>query len=173
MSLPRLTYLVIAIGAGLWCALLALPPVLVHLSGSPGGAADLIASLFRPICHQLEGRSVMLLGHPMAVCSRCSAIYVAFFAGTLVYPFLRKLDSPVMPPRWFLLLALAPMVLDVLAGLLGLHEVTLSTRIWSGALFGLAAPFIILPAAIEGAVQLISRPAVHQQKGFSDARQTQ
>jgi uncharacterized membrane protein len=172
MSLPRLTYLVIAIGAGLWCALLALPPVLAHLSGSPEGAPELIASMFRPICHQLEGRSVLIFGHPMAVCSRCSAIYLAFFAGTLLYPLLRRLDTPVMPPRWVFFLALAPMVLDVLAGMLGFHAVTMTTRLWSGALFGLVAPFIIIPAAIEGTVQLMSRanrPTVHQQKGLSDA----
>ena len=172
MSLPRLTYLVIAIGAGLWCCLLALPPVLAHLSGSPGGASEAIASLFRPICHQLEGRSVMLFGHPMAVCSRCSAIYFAFFAGTLLYPFFRTIESPAMPPRWVLVVAIVPMLLDVLAGVFGIHAVTMTTRLWSGGIFGLVAPFIILPAAIEGTVQLLSRsnrPTVHQQKGLSDA----
>jgi len=170
MSLPRLTYLVIALGAGAWCALLVLPPLLAHLS--LGGAAELIASLFRPICHQLEERSVMLFGYPMAVCSRCSAIYVAFFAGTLLYPVIRKVESPVMPPRWVLVVALVPVVLDVLAGILGVHAVTLTTRLWSGALFGLVAPFVIIPAAIEGIVQLVSRShrtPVHQQKGLSDA----
>ena len=172
MSLPRLTYLGIAIGAGIWCVLLALPAVLAHLSGSPEGAPELVASLFRPICHQLEGRSVLLFGHPLAVCSRCSAIYVAFFAGTLFYPLVRSIETPVMPPRWVFFLAVAPMILDVLAGIVGLHAVTMTTRLVSGALFGLTAPFIIIPAAIEGVVQLMSRsnrPTVHQQKGLSDA----
>jgi len=169
MSLPRLTYLVIAIGAGLWCALLLLPPVVAHIAGPSSGAADLLASFFRPICHQLEGRSIMLFGHPLAVCSRCSAIYFAFFAGTLLYPFVRRIETPMIPPRWVLVAAVVPMVLDVLTGMLGLHTVTVMTRIWSGAIFGLAAPFIILPAAIEGIMQLFSRATVHQQKGLSDA----
>jgi uncharacterized membrane protein len=75
----------------------------------------------------------------------------------------------MIPPRWVLVAAVVPMVLDVLTGMLGLHTVTVMTRIWSGAIFGLAAPFIILPAAIEGIMQLFSRATVHQQKGLSDA----
>jgi uncharacterized membrane protein len=172
MNLHRLTYLVIAIGAALWCALMLLPPVLAASSDSLAGTAALVSSFFRPVCHQLDGRSLTLFGKPLAVCARCSAIYGAFLVGTLLYPLFRTIDKPVMPPRWLLIAALVPMLADVLPGMIGIHEVSTATRVITGAVFGAVLPFVILPAAIEGIGQLFSRSTpttVHQKKGMSDA----
>ena len=172
MNLQRLTYLVIAIGAALWCALIVLPPAIAASSGSQPDAARFLYSFFRPVCHQLDARSLTLFGEPLAVCTRCSAIYGAFLLGTLLYPLLRSVEKPVMPRRWLLIVALLPMLADVLPGMIGVHEVSTATRVTTGAIFGVVLPFVILPAAIEGVGQLFNRSTpstVHQKKGMSDA----
>jgi len=172
MNLQRLTYLVIAIGAALWCALILLPPVIAASADSMVDTAALLYALFRPVCHQMDARSLTVFGEPLAVCTRCSAIYGAFFVGTLLYPLLRSVDKPVMPPRWLLLVALLPMLVDVLPGMIGIHDVSTATRLVTGAIFGVVLPFVILPAAIEGVGQLFTRSTpstVHQKKGMSDA----
>jgi uncharacterized membrane protein len=172
MNLQRLTYLVIAIGAALWCALIVLPPVIAASSDSLAGTAALLARFFRPVCHQLDDRALTLFGKPLAVCARCSAIYGAFLLGTLLYPLFRSVEKPVMPPRWLLIVALAPMLADVLPGMVGIHDVSTVTRVITGTIFGAVLPFVVLPAAIEGVGQLFTRSAsttVHQKKGMSDA----
>jgi len=133
---------------------------------------ELVYSVFRPICHQIDERSLMLFGEPLAVCARCSGIYFAFLLGTLLYPAVRRIDNPVMPPRWLLLVALLPMLADVIPGMIGIHDVSILTRVITGGIFGLVLPFVILPAAIEGVCQHPStstRSTVHQTKGLSDA----
>ncbi|MGB2959425.1 MAG: DUF2085 domain-containing protein [Bacteroidota bacterium] len=172
MNLQRLTYLAIAIGAALWCALIALPPAIAASSDSLADTAALLASFFRPVCHQIDGRSLTLFGEPLAVCARCSAIYGAFLLGTLLYPLLRSVEKPVMPPRWLLIVALIPMLADAIPGMIGIHEVSTATRVITGAIFGAVLPFVILPAAIEGVGQLFTRftpSTVHHKKGMSDA----
>ena len=47
--------------------------------------ARLIFIVYRPTCHQLPERSFFILGQQVAVCARCSAIYVAFWAIGMVY----------------------------------------------------------------------------------------
>ena len=172
MNLQRLTYLVISIGAALWCGLIVLPPVIAASSDSLAHPAALLASLFRPVCHQIDGRSLTLFGEPLAVCARCSAIYGAFLLGTLLYPLVRSVENPVMPPRWLLIVALVPMLADVIPGMIGIHEVSTVTRVVTGAIFGAVLPFVILPAAIEGVCQLFTPPTlstVHHKKGTRDA----
>jgi uncharacterized membrane protein len=172
MNLQRLTYLVIAVGAAVWCALIVLPSAIVASSESFGNMGELVYSVFRPVCHQIDERSLMLFGEPLAVCARCSAIYFAFFVGTLLYPAVRRIDNPVMPPRWLLVVAMLPMLADVIPGMIGIHEVSILTRVITGGTFGLILPFVILPGAIEGVCQLLSsssRSTDHHTKGLSDA----
>jgi uncharacterized membrane protein len=172
MNLQRLTYLVIAVGATVWCALIVLPSAIAASSESFSDMGELMYSVFRPICHQIDERSLMLFGEPLAVCARCSGIYFAFLLGTLLYPAVRRIDNPVMPPRWLLLVALLPMLADVIPGMIGIHEVSILTRVITGGIFGLVLPFVILPAAIEGVCQYPSSSTcstVHQTKGLSDA----
>ena len=157
MRTQELTYAVIALGAACWCAAILLAPVLATGGGALAPAGNMLYMFFQPICHQLDARSFHLRGAPCAVCVRCSAIYVAFLAGTLLYPALRPLRSPSLPPRWVLLASLTPMLLDVAAGMTGLHEVTNASRAITGSLAGCALPFFIIPAAIEAAEQILLR----------------
>jgi uncharacterized membrane protein len=154
---PRLTYLAIVLGALLWCAPILLAPVLAAAGGVPARAASVIYQFFQPLCHQLNSRSFHLYGEPFAVCIRCSAIYFAFLAATLLFPLVCSVDRAALPNRRFLLVAALPMALDVCADTLGLHESTLLSRTVSGVVLGGILPFYIVPAAIE-AVSGLSHP---------------
>jgi len=172
MNLPRLTYLSILIGTSIWCLAIVLAPVCMTLPAPFASGGAVVYSVFHPICHQIPDRSLVVAGHPLAVCLRCSAIYFAFLAATLLYPLVRDLRRPVIPPRWILVLALLPMVLDAVPGMVGLHDITVTTRLLTGAIFGVVVPFFVIPAAIEGIVQLSTQSAQstsHNQKGLTNA----
>jgi uncharacterized membrane protein len=104
----------------------------------------------------MDDRSFHINGRPLGVCARCASIYLGFLAGTLVYPLLKRVAGRAEPGRWFLLLAALPMLLDVAAGLAGVHESTGATRALSGALFGVLAPLVVLPALTEAVDQMFS-----------------
>jgi hypothetical protein len=70
-----------------------------------------------------------------------------------------------------LLAALAPMLVDVILGLTGLHDATIGTRIATGAAFGLLVPYVVMPVLLGAMHELHSHqpPIIHPQKGSSDA----
>ncbi len=163
---PRITYGFILGGAILWCVAIVLAPVFAAWQAAPPWVASILYRFFDPVCHQIDGRSFHLFGFPLAVCSRCSSIYIAFLAATLLYPLIYDIRCPAMPSRALLLIALVPMVFDAAVGFVGLYEASYLVRTLTGALFGLVLPLFIIPAAIEGASQLFS---THLQKGTPDA----
>jgi uncharacterized membrane protein len=177
VRLARATYLLVVIGAACWCSAIILAPLLVASGGILPMIGQGLYQFFHPICHQLDGRTLHLMGKPLAVCSRCSSLYGAFFLGALLYPFLRGLHPPVLPHRLVLLAAAVPMLLDVTAGMIGLHAVTNETRVLSGVLLGIVMPFFLIPAAIDGVGHLFreywSTKEISLQKGLSHAHPAQ
>ena len=172
MRCARVTYIVIAAGAALWCVMILLPALLSTAGGATGTAEEIVAAVFRPLCHRLEDRSFHLFGVPLAVCSRCSSIYFGFLAGTLVYPWFTALDRPVFRGRVFLAVAVLPMIVDVGAGMVGLYEVTNISRTLTGGWFGVLAPFLVIPGATQGVDQILaarSGKSNHSEKGLHDA----
>jgi len=169
----RTTYFVILLGAAAWCAAVLVAPVLVSAGGSLTYFGRIIYQFFHPVCHQLSERSLHILGEPLAVCTRCTSVYVAFLAGTLLYPALRTVQMPQYPPRSVLLAAAIPMVIDAIGGIVGIHAVTQVSRLLSGAAFGLVAPFFVIPAAIESLhhlfARVVSTPVTESQKGQPNA----
>ena len=105
----------------------------------PDLAAFILHAVYGRVCHQMPERSLWILGHPMAVCSRCLGIYLGYVAGLLGYPFLHKrLEERLLQRRW-LFLALAPAVIDFTGGYLGLFDNTVASRVATGFVAGLAA----------------------------------
>jgi len=149
VDVTRATYWCVLGGAALWCLLLVAAP-LFTAAGQPlsafGGA---LYRFFDPICHQLETRSLTVAGHPLAVCSRCSAIYVAFLAGAAVFPLVRPLRASAGLSRGWIAAAVAPMVLDAVLGAVGVHEPGFATRLVTGGIFGFAAVFVVLPPGLQ------------------------
>ena len=173
MGSPRVTYLCFLGGAVLWCTAIVLAPLLVATAGPLLPLGEFIYQFFHPICHQIESRSLHFVGGPLAVCSRCAAIYVAFLGGTILYPLIRDLRETTLPPRAFLIAALVPLFVDGIAGGGILYEASMMTRLVSGTIAGGMLPFYVLPAAIEGFGQLLGermQPLIEQpQKGSTDA----
>jgi uncharacterized membrane protein len=141
MNLSGKIYAGIVAGVALWCAAIVLSPVLIAASGPYALPGEMLYAFFHRICHQMDDRSFHLLGKPLAVCIRCTSIYVAFLLGTLAYPLFRKLKSPSLPSRAWLLIAIVPMVVDVCAGAIGFHAVDTISRVITGSLLGFVLPF--------------------------------
>jgi uncharacterized membrane protein len=171
MRFARITYAVILSGTVAWCVLIVCAPA---ASSTAGFAAfgGILYAFFSPLCHQLEARSFHLFGGPLAVCGRCSAIYFGFLSGTIAYPFARDLLRPARPGRMFLLVAVAPMLLDVVLEVAGIHVSSNAMRAVTGAWFGTLLPFLVIPGAVEGVSQLLTKPnsySIQPEKGHIDA----
>jgi uncharacterized membrane protein len=134
-----------------------LAPALSTIPGVPGVAGCALYRLFSPVCHQDAGRCFLLAGMPVAVCERCSAIYAGFLIGALVYPLLALFLGRQELPRWLLGAGALPMLLDVAGGLSGVHDVTVVTRVLTGATFGVVVALFIVPTAMSAAVELVER----------------
>ena len=115
---PRLAggYAPVSLGlAALWLACLGglalvLAPALLAAAGWP--YADVLRWLLHSICHQNPERSFHLLGEPLAVCQRCTGLYLGFALGVAAWPLLPTLAARLAArPRWIGLFAL-PMVID-------------------------------------------------------------
>lgn len=115
MSLPRWRVPVVGTAlaaAVLFCAGIVAAPAL-EARGHGGGRWLRLA--YAPLCHQLSERSLALEGRPLAVCARCSGLYAGGLAGLLLSAAAGLgVRRPGPRARW-LLAAVAPTALDVLA----------------------------------------------------------
>ncbi len=171
MRFARITYAVILSGTAAWCALILLAPAATSSAGFVQFGGILYA-FFSPLCHQIDARSFHLFGGPLGVCGRCSAIYFGFLFGTIAYPFAANLLPTGRRGRMFLFIAVAPMFLDVVLEVAGLHESSNALRAVTGAWFGTLLPLLIIPGAIEGVGQLLTKHNPHSiqpEKGLIDA----
>jgi uncharacterized membrane protein len=114
-------------------------------AGGHQSLALVLYGVFARLCHQIPERSFFIAGHQFAVCSRCTGLYVGFTAVTFCYPLVRSVRRIDMPPRRWLFLAALPLIIDFGLGYFGLWENTHLSRFLTGALFGGAAVFYILP----------------------------
>lgn len=141
-------------GAVLYAGLPWLSP-LAKASGHPL-LGDLLFRLYTPLCHQLAARSFVCLGHQVAFCHRCTAMYISIAVGGLLFAALRRW----LPPRSLRLagLLLLPIALDggshLLDDVLGLGwrgggdaigTPNFWLRMFTGALVGLAALLVVYP----------------------------
>jgi uncharacterized membrane protein len=156
VKISTVTYLVILAGAILWCAAFVLPPVLVSAEGAWSVVGIALYQPFRTICHQLPERSLHILGAQLAVCMRCSAIYVGFLFGTIFYLPIGKRGQSISDKRALLMASVLLMVLDVVLDEFGIHASTDATRLITGSLFGIVVPFYIIPAAQEAVQELVA-----------------
>lgn len=180
MRYARRTYAALLCGGAFWCLLIVLPAFLAAAGEAGRTVSRSIFTGFHLVCHQLDDRSYHLLGAPLAVCSRCASIYFAFLAGTIAYPFLRglfqsfgrKLRRPGVPDRWFIVVSVLPMLMDVLLGASGFHEVTNLSRTITGTWFGFLLPALVIPGLTEGVEEIMTKSPtlmLPPEKGLDDA----
>ena len=151
-----IAYLVILGGALLWCAALVLPPLLLSAGGAWGVVGIALYGPFHTICHQLTERSFHILGAPLAVCIRCSAIYFGFLFGTILYLPVRLFGVSITETRGMLFVSILPLLVDGVLDLLGVHASTGAARLMTGSFFGVVVPFYVIPAAQEAMQELLA-----------------
>jgi uncharacterized membrane protein len=143
----RKVYFFIAAGTVVWLKAIFLAPWLASRGAS--GASRFVYAVFSPVCHQIASRCFVVYGHPLAVCGRCLGIYIGFAAGLVLYPFLRGFSRLALPPaRLFIVLTL-PMVVDALAGILGVWASPIGIRFAVGFVWGTVLPFYFVTGAAD------------------------
>lgn len=135
-----------------WCALIVVAPLAASLPATEQ-FSRFIYRLFSSICHQLDERSFHVAGNKLGVCIRCSSIYFGFFFSLIALQFAGRKEIPALR---FLILGSLPMLIDVAMNLAGVHESTTWTRLISGATFGGALAFFIVPPIFEAFAQFQS-----------------
>ena len=149
MSL-RMPLIVWGVAAGCALLLLALifaaPSALSHRHPLIGSA---IYQIFRPFCHQIPARSFYFEGHPLAVCARCSGLYIGFAVGALLYPLVRSLRRSDAPARAWLIAAALPTATDFALGFSGIWANTHLSRSVTGALLGAVVAFFVVPGLVD------------------------
>lgn len=108
-----------------------------------------IYKFFSYICHQMPSRSFYIENHSFAVCSRCFGVYAGLLLGFLAYPFFRSMRETEPLPRYWLFLALIPMIVDWSLGFFGVWENTHLSRFLTGLILGTTCAVFIIPALIE------------------------
>ena len=130
-----------------WVAAIVAAPIL--LSSGLHGYSGPLYGFFSYICHQIPDRSLELIGHPMAVCSRCFGVYFGLLAGTLVYPLWRPLDDAEPISRGWLFASLVPITIDWSLTVFGIWENTHLSRFVTGSILGFTCATFIVPAIVD------------------------
>lgn len=95
---------------------------------------------FSSLCHQRPERSFFVWGYPLAVCSRCTFLYLGILVGMILYPLRFGKGIPLK----VVLLFAAPMVVDGLSQLL-FRESSNDIRALTGFLLGVVIPSYLMP----------------------------
>jgi uncharacterized membrane protein len=138
----------ILLAAGLWCAWIAVPPLLARFGGAAAGWSGLICSPFSLVCHRIPDRCFRLWGTPLAVCSRCSGLYGGFLAGVVYYTAARK-GSGACPGPKVLLIAASPMAIEFVLSHLGFWNSSNIARAVTGAALGLPLALCLVPGVLD------------------------
>ncbi|MDQ1640054.1 MAG: hypothetical protein QOF62_3393 [Pyrinomonadaceae bacterium] len=109
---------------------------------------------FSLVCHQIPERSFFIAGHPFAVCARCFGLYAGFTLATIAYPLVCSLKKTDAPPRKWLFIAAAPLVVDYALGVFGIWNNTHSSRFITGALLGAVSVFYTMPGLLDLGLRL-------------------
>jgi uncharacterized membrane protein len=130
-------------GSIFWILLIVLAPVLKY---SEISFAEYFYFLFEPVCHQIPERSMLINSEPMAVCTRCFAIYsgVLIF---LLFTIIRKKIIYLNPN--IVIIFLVPTIIDFLLEKFGLYVNVPEIRILTGLLFGMSIIYLILYSIID------------------------
>ena len=119
--------------------LILLLVILPALATDPAlsGLSQMAYLLFDPFCHQLALRSFHINGVQLAVCARCTGVYLGLFTGGLIFMFLKK------PMPKTLLLPMALLALDGLLNFAGIINTPAWGRFGIGLCAGIAGGWLL------------------------------
>ena len=137
------------------CALaLVVAPPLLAAAGWP--YADVLRWLLHPVCHQLPERTFHLFGEPVAVCHRCTGLYLGFTLGVALWPRLPTLAAKLAAqPRCIVFFA-APLAVDWLIAN------SAASRFATGMIAAFPVGLLPLLALAQRATHDIHRPTEEQ-----------
>ena len=141
-------YVVLRVFFALFWGCVCLAFISAPLLEAGGGrlAGGMLRAFFSLICHQDAARCFTLLGHPWAVCHRCSGIYFGLFLFSLLpLQWNVIVDEPVVRRVWVVAAAI-PLLLDALLPFAGLWVNTAASRLATGGLFGCMLSSLLVPA---------------------------
>lgn len=142
----KLYYLFFLIAVFLWCSLILIAPLLAKFEHR--FTSGLIYMFFSKICHQIPERSFFIFGKQLAVCSRCTGLYCGFLLGTILYPFIFKLNRSWIPSRKYLLLALIPITTDIAIRTFDIAENTFASRFVTALILGAMTAGLVVPGIL-------------------------
>jgi uncharacterized membrane protein len=97
-------------------------------------------------CHQMPDRCLDLGFGPLAVCARCSGLYLGALLGMVVTLMARRSIQPTL--RWLIVVSL-PTLIDFSASLVGLPSLPNWPRFWIAAPLGLLLGLAIADAIVD------------------------
>ena len=141
--------------AGIWglLCLAAFSAPLLLASSFPVAAAFCYFP-FSHFCHQNPERSFFIMQYPMALCHRCSGIYLGLFLGMISAKIFRRIrwrPNSLRAHRAQVLVAVIPLALDALLPFTGLWHGTWLSRFLTGIVFGC----LIAPVLVKALAELI------------------
>ncbi len=145
----KIVYLIILFLSFIWCFLFISVPFLAEGNFFCRKLAGFIFLFFSPICHQNPDRSFHLMGHPLAVCSRCSGIYIGFLLGVIIYPFFKGFNRKSLAPRWVLVAGMLPTIFEFVLSRCGIIGSGLFFRSITGLILGGVTAFYVIPAIFQ------------------------
>lgn len=129
------------IGIILWLGVVFMAP---YLKSQSSDLNKFFYDIFSPICHQIQSRSFFLFGYPLAVCTRCFGIYVGFFVGTGLFPFLKGFSNLNLPKTKIFIFMSLPIAFDFIGNLLHFWVTPNWLRFITGFLWGKILPFYFI-----------------------------
>jgi uncharacterized membrane protein len=120
--------------------------------------SQVIYAVFHFACHQMPERSFQIEGFPLAICARCTGLYVGGLLGVLAYPFVRALTHTDAPDRMWLILSVVPTTVDFALGFFGIWENTHWSRFLTALLAGAATSFYVVPGMVGVSLARFRRP---------------
>ena len=134
----------VAAAAVAWFALVVLAP------GLPPSLAAAVYVAGGFVCHQLPDRSFHWHGAQLAVCARCTGIYLGACAAAILAPMPASTLAPWIESRarvaWLIGAAALPTLVTVAAEWAGWWQPSAITRAFTGAVLGVTGAIVVMSA---------------------------
>ena len=134
---------ILIIFVALWCAGIVLTPVIISFYPIGTSLSKILYRFYGVVCHQFDSRSFHIHDHPFTVCIRCTAIYFGFFIILIGIRFSSTIQNKKFNPIIVLIFSSAPMLLDVLLSFTSFYEISMLSRLITGAIFGIGMALLL------------------------------
>jgi uncharacterized membrane protein len=114
--------------------------------------APLLYTFFDPVCHQIAERSFHLWHEPLAVCHRCTGLYLGFALGIVVWPALPCAAARLLERPRSIVFFFVPLAIDAV-----LLANTPASRFATGLIAAFPVALLVLAAVAD-----VARPRKHQ-----------